>query len=188
MAEEKAPEGEGEAKPKSKKKLFIIIGVVVLLIGAGVPAFLLTGKKKDVEHIEEKEKDVKKHYKLATFPTFIVNLSESSSFVKVTMQVEYDPEVLEKATHSASGGEGHSGGGASEGGAEAGGLPPALAEREPMIKDAVIRVLSSKKTAEVLTVDGKDQLKEELIEAINAATGLEEGPVVAVYFTEFIIQ
>ena len=60
--------------------------------------------------------------------------------------------------------------------------------REPMMRDAVIRVLSSKKAVDVLSPEGKEKLKEELVEAINEAIGLEEGPVVNVYFTEFIIQ
>ena len=65
---------------------------------------------------------------------------------------------------------------------------PQIAERLPMIKDAVIKVLSSKKAEEVLSADGKEHLKEELIEAINEAIGLEEGPVTGIYFEDFIVQ
>ena len=60
--------------------------------------------------------------------------------------------------------------------------------REPMLRDAVIKILSQKKSSEVLSIDGKEKLKEELIEAINESIALEEGPVQQVYFTEFIIQ
>ena len=57
-----------------------------------------------------------------------------------------------------------------------------------MINDAIIRVLSSKTTEAVLSPDGKEQLKEELVEAINDASGLDEAAVANVYFTDFIIQ
>ncbi len=63
-----------------------------------------------------------------------------------------------------------------------------MAGREPMIRDAIIRVLSSKTTDDLLNTEGKERLKEELIEAINEAIALDEGPAVGVYFTEFIIQ
>jgi flagellar basal body-associated protein FliL len=49
-------------------------------------------------------------------------------------------------------------------------------------------VLSSKKAEDVLTSDGKERLKEELIEGLNEAVALEEPPLTAVFFTEFIIQ
>ena len=199
MAEEEKKEGgehaEAAAKPKSKKKLFIIIGVIVLLgAGGGVAAMLLGGgsAEKKGEHAEE-EQEAKKEYATFELENFIVNLSEQSSFVKVKMLVEYDPALLGGGT----GGEGGAAGGEAKGGHGAGGeggegggggMPPVLKAREPMIKDAVIRVLSSKTVKELLSLDGKEQLKEELIEAMNEAIGLDEGPIVAIYFQEFILQ
>jgi flagellar basal body-associated protein FliL len=56
------------------------------------------------------------------------------------------------------------------------------------MKDAIIRILSSKKADDLLTAEGKERLKDELLEGINEAVGLEEPPVVGVFFTEFIIQ
>lgn len=193
MSSEETKEGgeETAAKPKSKKKLFIIVGVVVLLLGAGIPVLFLGGgesEKKD-EHATEAEEV--KHYATVALDTFIVNLSANSAFLKVGLILEYDPAVFEAATtHGEGGGEGH-GGGASGGGGgegEGAGMPHLMTERQPMIKDAILRILSSKKAEEVLTADGKERLKEELIEGINEAIGLDEEPIVNIYFTEFMVQ
>ena len=192
---EAQPEAQAtEAKPKGKKKLIIIIGAVVLLIViGGVAVLFLSGGSKTEGEGEEaaKEEHEPVHYMQARLEPFIVNLSESTSFVKVSMVLEYDPKILERGGGHGEGGGGYGGGGSGGGGegeGGGGGLPPVMKEREPMIRDAVIRVISSKKSAEVLTVEGKDKLKEELLEAINEAIGLEESAVVNIYFDDFIIQ
>ncbi len=197
MSEAKKEEdGEAEApaaaKPKSKKMLFIIVGAVALLVIVGAVVMLMGGKKEAPKE-GEKRAEVEKHLLTAELPPVIVNLSDTSSYLKVTMLIEYDSAVIARAEAAEAGGGkggGHGGGasGGEEGGEKAGGLPGPLAKREPMIKDAVIRVLSSKKVEELLTTEGKEKLKEELVEAINEASGLEEGAVVNLYFTEFIIQ
>jgi flagellar FliL protein len=188
--EKKEGEEVAEVKPKSKKKLFIIVGVlIVLLVGAG--GFVMLGGKKEVkkdEHAEEQDQE--KHYETALLDTFIVNLSENSTFLKATILVEYDPAVLNVGgAHGEeggeAGGEGHGGG---EGGEKPAALPALFTKRKPMVHDSIIRVMSSKKASDVITVEGKEQLKQELIEAINEALGLDEAPVVNIYFTEFIIQ
>lgn len=176
--------GEAAAPAKSKKKLIIIVAVVVVVLG--VVAFLFLGKKKPeatdgAEHETHAEEE--RHLATAELPSFIVNLSETTNFLKVKLLLEYDPEILAKASAHAEGG----GGGGHE--AKPGeGLPGALGARQPMIQDAVIKVLSAKKAADVLTIEGKETIKEELVEAINEATGLEEPPIVSVYFMEFIVQ
>ncbi len=192
MSEEKK-EGAEEtaAKPKSKKKLFIIVGVVVLLLGAGIPVLFLGGGEKEAKDPHAAEEEEVKNYATITLDTFIVNLSANSAFLKVGMILEYDPAVFERAgAHGEGGGEGHGGGasGGGEEGAAGAAMPHLFAERQPMIKDAILRVLSSKKAEEVLTVDGKEKLKEELMEGINEAIGLDEEPIVNIYFTEFMVQ
>lgn len=189
--EEKKEEGteeEGEQK-KGKGKLLLIIGVVIILLAsAGVSSMLLLGGEEPEggEHGEE-EHEEQVHYETFELDTIIVNLSKSNSFLKVKMLIEFDPTHLH-------GDDGHGGGGAYGGGGSGGGdaapagLPGVLGEKEPMIRDAIIRVLSSKTAEQILTVEGKEELKEELVEAINEMAGLDEGPVVAVYFMEFIVQ
>ena len=187
--EEKKEEAAAEApKKKGGKKLIIIIVAVVVLLGAGVGFFLMSGSKKAEGEAEEhaQEEEVK-HYETVELEPIIVNLSENASFLKIKMSLEYDPALISGAEGGEGGGGGHGGGGAAEG-EKKGGLPGILGHREPQIRDAIIRVMSAKKAEEVLTVAGKDQLRQELIDAINEATGLDEGPIVNIYFIEFIIQ
>ena len=192
MAEEKdtkkeKKEGEeaAEVKPKSKKKLIIIIAAVVLLAGGGAAAMLMGGAEPPKEGEEQATEEPIKHYLSFTMDPIIVNLSENASFLKIKLTIEYDPEII---AHASGEGEGHGGGGAGGEGEGAGGPPAIIAEKEAQVKDAIIRVLASKSPADVLTSDGKETLKEELIEAVNEAIGLEEGPVVNIYFHEFLVQ
>ena len=67
-------------------------------------------------------------------------------------------------------------------------LPKLFEKRDAMIRDAIISTLSYKTPNELLTQEGKEALKEELVDAINEALGLEESVVVSVYFKDFIMQ
>jgi flagellar FliL protein len=56
-----------------------------------------------------------------------------------------------------------------------------------VIDDALVTTLSSKNSSDLLKSDGKDTLKNELMDKVNHALHDEE-KVVNVYFTSFIIQ
>ena len=56
-----------------------------------------------------------------------------------------------------------------------------------VIEDALTTTLSSKSSTDLLKPEGKDELKQELIDHVNRALHDEE-KVVNVYFTSFIIQ
>jgi flagellar FliL protein len=191
--EEKKDDGHGEAaaaaKPKSKKKLFIIVGaLVVVLAGAGVPMFLMGGEPpKEGEEVVHEE-HVESHLEVVPMEVFIVNLSQHTAFIKTRLLLEYDAAIVHKKEEELAK-AGHAVGGDAKGGhGPAEGLSGYLKVREPMIRDSVIRVLSSRKPEEVLTADGKERLKEELLETINEAIALDEAPVQQIYFAEFIIQ
>ncbi len=62
----------------------------------------------------------------------------------------------------------------------------ALDEQRPAIEDVVTIKLSGKTFEEVFTVAGKEQLKQELRDDLNAR--LTVGQVRYIYFTEFVIQ
>jgi flagellar basal body-associated protein FliL len=201
MSEHKDEEGGekgAESKPKGKKKLiFIGLGVFALIAGAGVPMFLMGGEEvvEEVEHIAEELGEPQKRLENLDMGIFIVNLSETSSFLKTHIIIEYDAGLLEHQTMAIGGeggGEGHGGGGAGgEGGgegAEGGGTPHFLSKKETVLRHTIIRILSSKKVDEVLTIDGKDRLSEELVEGLNEALALEQPVVSQIFYTEFIIQ
>jgi len=65
-------------------------------------------------------------------------------------------------------------------------LRVALDEKRPIIEDIVTIKLSSKTFEEVFTVTGKEQLKQELRDDLNAR--LTVGQVRDIYFTDFMVQ
>ena len=65
-------------------------------------------------------------------------------------------------------------------------LADEVSNRSPQIKDSVITVLSSKSAEEILTVQGKYDLKVDLIRRINA--NLTIGVVRELFFTQFVVQ
>lgn len=54
------------------------------------------------------------------------------------------------------------------------------------VRNAMLAVLSDKKSGDILTVDGKAKLRKELLQAAQAAS--EEPQVKAIYITDFIVQ
>lgn len=178
MAEEEKEEGQEAEAAGSKKKLIIIAGIVLLVLGAGVPAaFFFMGSEPEVPLIEESIED---EIRLSSFELkpIIVNLSKNSSFLKATIVVEYDQAILESMNEKpgvkvvAADGE----------------VPDMLAGRVHHMRDSVISILSAKTPQDVLSASGKERLKDEIVEGLNDAAALDEGPIVAIYFLEFIVQ
>ncbi len=54
------------------------------------------------------------------------------------------------------------------------------------VRNAILAVISAKKSEEILTVEGKTKLRKEILEAAQAVS--REPEVEAVYITEFIVQ
>lgn len=179
MADKKEKEGEAkeEAPKKSKKMLFIIVGVVVLLAVAGGAFFMLKGSKKPADGEAddaatdestdagegkggEGGKEGKGGLSGSIIPldTFIVNLQVKGSFLKTTIQLEFGEP----------------------------GQPHTLESDMPKVRDAIIRIMSGKTAQDILSVEGKEKLREEVKDGVNNAMGSED--VVNVYFTEFIVQ
>jgi flagellar protein FliL len=171
-------------KPKKSKKKLILLLLILLLIGGGGAGayFFLGGSGEEAEEEEHEEEEHEHHYAYVVMEPFIVNLSRSGSFAKVSMQLRYDSVLIEKALAEQEEGSSHSGGGGEVV------VPPMFTDNMPLIRDRIIFVLSSKTGEEVLSQQGKELLKEEILDAVNEILGLDEGPVTEVVFTDFIVQ
>jgi flagellar protein FliL len=107
----------------------------------------------------------------------VVNLSDKSAskYLKVALTLEFIDSKLKDPP---------------KGSAVAQQQTEFAAEMSPysaIIDDALVTTLSSKSSNDLLKPDGKDQLKNDLINNVNRALHDEE-KVVNVYFTSFIIQ
>lgn len=114
---------------------------------------------------------------------FILNLSDVSprKYLKVNVAIEVSQKPEDAAPAEAPKKEG-------EGAAAAASpIETEMAQFKPAMRDAIITTLSSKTSAEVSTVAGKELAKEQITEAIN---GIFAGDreVIRVSFGEFIIQ
>lgn len=186
--EEQGSQGNANAPKKKSPVLLIVLVLVVLgLIGGGAAFFMLS--KKDNANANKEKTEVAKEegkYEVFEFDTFVVNLAKASNFLRTTILIEYDPSLL---SSDADGTQEEAQGGHGSGEAvDAKSLNKVFQKRDAMIRDAIISTLSYKTPDELLTQDGKEALKEELVDAINEALGLDENIVVSVYFKEFIMQ
>jgi flagellar FliL protein len=176
-----AEEGAAEAPKKSKKLLIIILAVVlVLVLAAGGAAFMLMSgnhaDEDDEENAEEvvKPKKAKKKEAPSAPPVFVnldpftVNLvpETGDQYLQVVLSIELDGPEADLAMKSLM----------------------------PRIRNNITLLLSSKKASELLPKEGKEQLAAALKDEINSVLnpgskkGSDEGPVVSVLFTSFIIQ
>ena len=169
-----AEEVEEVEQKKSKGNLvliLIIVLLVVLLIGGAVAAFFLLGSGDEKataqpQKIVGASRSTKRSTDYLTigpmYPMneFIVNLlSESGSrYLKVALDIELDSEAL-----------------AAE-----------MDKKKALLRDIIIRELSSKTFEEVSTMKGKDRLKDEIVNKINAI--LADGQIKNIFFTDFVVQ
>jgi len=184
-----------EAAPKKKSKLPLIIGAVVLLlaIGGGAYYFLVMKPAAEAKAAEEaaaeddsagkdkadkggKPGEKKKHKKkkkadkseppaYLNLEPFTVNLAdtEQEHYLQATivLQVGGEAAVEELKKHSA------------------------------LIRDRILKLLSSSNAADLRTVEGKQKIADAIIEQVSTAAqdeDLEIPDIDKVFFTAFIIQ
>jgi flagellar FliL protein len=167
-------------KKKSRKLLMMIVLVVVLLAGGGGGFYFWTRMshaqtvKAGAENKEENTAAKKEAGEKFSLPEdnevknvvelqpFIVNLadSEQARYLRMTVSV----------------GIGDEGGGEEK-------PDPLFLTR---VKNAMLSVLTVKKSSDVLSIEGKQKLREELLQAAQAAS--DKPKVKAVYITDFIVQ
>ena len=161
--EEKIKSGKG------KKKLFIIVGVLVLvlLIGGGVAGFFLLKKEPPAEEKDPGQTvpvpdltQMEVIGPMVDIEEFIVNIisCDSNHYVKASLTVELTNEATREEVE----------------------------KRMPQMRDAVLLLLGNKTYEELQDLQGKRQLKAELMSKINSF--LQAGKVKSVYFTNFVVQ
>lgn len=172
MAEETEEQGTEENGTEKKSSnlvlIIVIVALVFVLLVVGVVVAMLAGGDDDQpqgNNTSSKEKPVKQMEAMEVGPmfpldTFTVNLLSDSGrrYLKVQMNLELDGEEL-----------------AAE-----------LESKTAVVRDVVIRMLSSKTLEEISTAKGKDKLKEQIVNQLNLR--LRDGNVRNVYFTEFVVQ
>jgi flagellar FliL protein len=180
-----ATPADGAGKKKSSKLMIVLPLALVIAGGAGAyfAGLLPFGAKKDdaehaeanadkaaessaAEHGKEKPvvkgaaKTVKGGGALRPLDPFIANLADEGGnrYLKATMQIEFSGQTV----------------------------PESFDAHLPQIRDLILTLLSSRTFDQIRTPDGKQNLREDVIERINHA--LEQDAAKAVYFTEFIVQ
>jgi flagellar FliL protein len=162
--EDGAEEGGG-----GKKKLIIIIAaavVLLLIIGGAAYFFLLKPEPVEEEVDPSLNVPVPELTQGATIgpmveiAEFIVNIisEEDQHFVKASFTIELNKEEAVEETN----------------------------QRMAQIRDAMLLLLSNKTYEELQDLQGKKQLKAELVSKINSF--LQTGQVRAIYFTDFVVQ
>lgn len=159
----------GVLKGKINKKLLIIgmIAALVLLIG-GIGAYLLLSKSAKEEEPKDPGQSVPVpvvNPQAGIGPTvdiaeFVVNIisDQESHYVKAAMTIELTNELAKNEMN----------------------------QRMPQIRDAILLLVSNKTFEELRDLQGKKQLKAELISKINAL--MQSGQAKSIYFTEFVVQ
>lgn len=166
------------------KKLFIIIGAAVAVaVILGAVVFMLAGKGDKKEKGKEDAKDDAKVEAKAEaketgghggeaggkenaasniYPLepFIVNIYDGQELRYLKVKIEMEMVGT--------------------------GVKPEIDARVAPIRDSILVLLSSKTLQDVQDVQGKNQLKEEIMGAINRT--LPPGKVGKVYFTDFVVQ
>jgi flagellar FliL protein len=174
---------QNEAKPKKKSKLLLIIIAAVILLAGGGGGFYFWNRSVQAKaasaEAAKAEKEEKSHAKKETGGKFalpeddeVKNVVELQPFI-VNLA---DAEQARYLRMSVSVGLGEEGGGEEK--------PDNLFMTR--VKNAMLSVLSVKKSSDVLTVEGKQKLREELLEAAQAAS--DKPKVHAIYITDFIVQ
>jgi len=166
MAEKK----EAAEKSGGKKKLFIIIGavVLVLLLGGGFGAWYFLKEKPVPEDQKDPAQDVPvpaigqqaQIGPMVNIEEFIVNIisGDTAHYVKASLTVELNNEAVKTEVE----------------------------QRMPQMRDAILLLISNKTYEELQDLQGKKQLKAELLSTIN--TFLLSGKITSIYFTNFVVQ
>lgn len=118
---------------------------------------------------------------------FILNLGDAAPRKYLKVNVALEVSTKPEDTAAAAEGGGHGGGHGEAAAPAASPVETEMLQFKPALRDAIITTLSSKTSAELSTVAGKELAKEQITEAVNGIFGGER-EVLRVSFGQFIIQ
>jgi len=187
--EAKKKEEPAEATPKKSKKMLIIVVALVVVIGGLAAALLLVMGKKSGDNAGHEEQaaeetnaehpkfDPHKPPIFVALEPFTVNLAPedgNEQYLQVVASLRVaDDKVGEE-----------------------------VKAFMPEIRHEVLSLLAGKKSSEITTPDGREELADDIKDICNEVMGWEPpsskrkkksepeetGPVISVYFTQFIVQ
>ncbi len=184
MAEEKKKEEETASGEKTSSNTLMIVIVVVLflitiLVVLGVFVVLGDDEEMPSNNRQMREMNVPKNGMssrqsaqydnsrklhdigiLYPLDTFTVNLKSDAGrrYLKVTMSLELEGEELSLE----------------------------LDAKSPVLRDRIIRILTSKTLEEISSKKGKQKVSQQIMDTLNAM--ISDGDIRGIYFTEFVIQ
>lgn len=152
------------AAKKSKKGLFMAIIALVLLGGGGAGAYFFYFKPATVEakgKAAEPEPEAEEATGILTLEPFVVNLAEAGRFLRCNLSLVVADEVLAKELEE---------------------KPVEVAR----VRSAILELLAEQHAEELVTPEGKEALKNSIIE--RAERAVHELKVADVLFSEFVVQ
>jgi flagellar FliL protein len=153
---------KAEAKPKKKRRGKLLwLGVLLLGVAAASTVVVMVDDPQEKPRAEQPKPE--KPPAFLNLETFTVNLQQEvgDQYLQVSLTV--------KATDDAA--------------------VDAMKQRMPEIRNHLLLLLSSKRSSELLTVQGKVQLADEILREVKKPIPEPLRPhLAAVYFTSFVIQ
>ena len=157
-----ANEAEGQDAPKKKRRgrLGLIATALVLALGGGAAAWYFSAPG---DAAPEPKKAVEKPAIFVNLETFTVNLQPEvgDQYLQTTLTVKASDERVNEA----------------------------MKQQMPEVRNALLLIMSSKTASQILTVEGKQQLADEVLAAVKKT--LPEAVrehINAVYYTSFVVQ
>ncbi len=201
-------EEENNKKPitlDSNLKMILIVvlsmllgGIIFLCLNYVLIDNLLGSKLQQQAQTEETDEDTSGEEEqvekgiIVDLGDFVLNLADvdSKRYLKANVALELsklptDPDLSASQAPAEGGGHGGHGGGEAADPMKA--IELEMAQYKPAIRDAILTTLSSKTSSEVSTTVGKELVKEQIAQDVNAIfAGTRE--VIRVSFGQFIIQ
>lgn len=168
-----AAEAEASGGGGGKKTLIIAIAVGALMLGLGVGVGIFAGgmlagdkAEPDAEVVEEEpEKDEKRHGIYVSVGKLLAHVEHNGATRYIQAEVDlvgYEKEVMDDAQHDM-----------------------------PAIRNRLLLLFSAQNFDEVRSVEGREKLRLESLNAVNEVLGHEpedKNKIEDVYFTAFVIQ